>query len=520
MVRAGGFGPAPCAQRSAHPCGVSSFVSWTVITRGSVRKGDPRERARCGDVLYISCNPGTRQNARSPGTLSSGARHGQDIALTWRIRHRSRGAPDPTPAPSRLAGLRLFADVTPLREFREYRLLFTGLGVTMLGRQLTVVGAPIQVYDVTGSTLAVGLLGLVQFPALLVGSFLGGTLADAVDRRRLLLAAQFWLAVTTAGLALNASAPRPSLVAVYGLTAANALMSGIDSPTRQAVVPRLVPARRLPSALALNVLLSQTANAVGPAVAGLVIAGTGLAVAFWIDTASFVVASGVLYLMQPLPPAADAARPDLRSVKEGISFIGRRSELQGTFLIDIGAMVFGMPRALFPELGLTVFGSSGTAVGLLYAAPGVGAMLAALTSGWVTKVRRAGRATIAVVVLWGVSITGFGLSSSLPLALLLLAVGGGADALSAVFRSTILQLTTPDRLRGRLSAVQIAVVTGGPRLGDLEAGVVAAATSARVAAWSGGLGAAASALLVAWRFPQFRRWTPPAVDEDVVAGRS
>lgn len=414
----------------------------------------------------------------------------------------------------------MFADVTPLREFREYRLLFVGLGVTLFGRQLTVVGAPIQVYAITGSTLAVGLLGLVQFPALLVGSFVGGTLADAVDRRRLLLAAQVLLAATTAGLAVNAAVPRPSLAAVYALTAANALLSGVDSPTRHATVPRLVPAARLPSALALNVLLSQTANAVGPAIAGLVIAKTTLTIAFWLDTASFVAAFAVLYFMRPLPPGADAVRPDLRSLREGWSFIRRRRELQGTLLIDIGAMVFGMPRALFPELGMSVFGNSQAVVGLLYAAPGAGAMLAALTSGWVTNVRRVGRATVVVVVVWGVSIAGFGFSGSLPLALVFLAVGGGADALSAVFRSTILQLTTPDRLRGRLSAVQIAVVAGGPRLGDLEAGVVAAATSARVAAWSGGLGAAASALLVAWRFVEFRNWITPAAEEEALRGSS
>lgn len=420
-------------------------------------------------------------------------------------------------APRRVAGLRFFVDLTPLRQFREFRLLFIGQVVTMLGRQLTVVAAPIQVFGLTRSTLAVGVLGLAQFPALLVGSFLGGALADAVDRRRLLLVAQLLLATTTAGLAVNAALPAPSLAGVYALTAANALFSGIDTPTRQATVPRLVPARRLSSALALNVLVTQTANAVGPAIAGVLVAGAGVTAAFWLDTASFAVASCVLVVMRPLPALDGGTRPDLRSVREGLSFIRRRSELQGTFLIDIGAMVLGMPRALFPELGLTVFGSSGSVVGLLYAAPGAGAMLAALTSGWVPRIRHAGRATIAVVVVWGVSITAFGLSDSLPLALVLLAIGGGADALSAVFRSTILQLTTPDRLRGRLSAVQISVVAGGPRLGDLEAGVVAAATSARTAAWSGGLGAAASALLVAWFFPRFRNWTPPPAEEDVPA---
>lgn len=404
---------------------------------------------------------------------------------------------------------RVFVDATPLREHREFRLLFIGHGITMVGRQMTIVGAPIQVYALTGSTLAVGLLGLVQFPALLVGSFLGGALADSMDRRRLLLGAQLILGLTTAGLALNATLANPSVLAIYVLTAFNALFSGVDQPTRSATVPRLVPANRLSSAISLNVLLSQLGNAAGPAIGGVVIAQIGYAPAFALDTLSFVIAAGVLLLMKPLPPTDGGTRADFRSVREGMSFLRKRSELQGAFVIDIGAMVFGMPRALFPEMGLTIFGRSQAVVGLLYAAPGVGAMLAALTSGWVPKIRRAGVATIILVVAWGLSITAFGFTSSLWLALLMLAIGGGADALSAVFRTTILQLTTPDRLRGRLSAVQIAVVTGGPRLGDFEAGVVAAASSARVAAWTGGLGAAASALLVAVFMPKFRDWVPP-----------
>ena len=414
---------------------------------------------------------------------------------------------------------RVFVDATPLREHREFRLLFIGHGITMVGRQMTVVGAPIQVYALTESTLAVGLLGLIQFPALLFGSILGGALADSMDRRRLLLGAQLILGVTTAGLALNAALSTPSIPAIYVLTALNALFSGVDQPTRSATVPRLVPANRLSSAISLNVLLSQLGNAAGPAIGGLVIAQVGVAAAFALDTISFVIAGGVLLRMKPLPPIGGGTRADLRSVREGVTFIRRRPELKGAFVIDIGAMVFGMPRALFPEMGLTIFGGSQAVVGLLYAAPGIGAMLAALTSGWVPRIRRAGVATVVMVIVWGLSITAFGFTSSLPFALVLLAVGGGADALSAVFRTTILQLTTPDRLRGRLSAVQIAVVTGGPRLGDFEAGVVAAASSARVAAWTGGLGAAASALIVGVLMPKFLNWTPPTEAVDDPDGR-
>ena len=408
---------------------------------------------------------------------------------------------------------RFFVDVTPLRDFDQFRLLFLGHGITHLGRQLTVVAAPIQVYNLTESTLAVGLLGLVQFPALLVGSVAGGALADAVDRRRLLIIAQLISAVITAGLTLNAMLAAPSVIAVFALTAAGALLFGVDQPTRAASVPRLVPAERLSSAIALTVLLTQVGIAAGPAIGGIVIAKFDVAIAFGFDALTFIVAAAVLWAMKPLPPADDGAKADWKSFKEGLGFIRSRGEVQGFYIIDIGAMVLGMPRALFPELGLTVLGNSQAVVGLLFAAPGIGALLAAATSGWVARVRRAGVAAIVVVVIWGLCIAGFGFSTNLTLALVLLAVGGGADALSSVFRTTILQMSTPDRLRGRLSAVQIAVVAGGPRLGDLEAGVVAALTNARVAAWSGGLGAAVSALLVGAFLPRFRNWTPPPAED-------
>lgn len=381
--------------------------------------------------------------------------------------------------------------------------------VSLIGRQLTVVAAPIHVFTLTGSTLAVGLLSLAQFPALFIGSLFGGTLADAIDRRRLLLVTQILLAGTTTGLAVNAMLDAPTVWALFVFTALNAFFAGIDMPARHAAIPRLVESRVLPAALALNVLLNQTALAVGPAIAGIVISQLGLATAFWIDTVTFGAAFAMLVVMAPLPPPEGGARPGVRSLVEGLRFLKKRQELQGTFLIDINAMVFGMPRALFPELGLSVLGGDETTVGFLFAAPGVGAMAASSTSGWVGRVRRAGVATTVAVVIWGVAIAMFGFTSSIPLALIFLAVGGGADAISAVFRNTILQLTAPDRLRGRLSAVQIAVVAGGPRLGDAEAGLVAAGFGPRVAAWSGGLAAAVGAVVIARLLPGFRRWVPP-----------
>jgi MFS family permease len=407
-----------------------------------------------------------------------------------------------------------FVDISPLRASRDFRFLFVGQTVSRLGRQVTLVAAPIQVFDLTGSTLAVGLLGLAQFPALFLGSVVGGLASDSRDRRTVLIWAQLLFAATTAGLAVNAAAAEPSTVAVFVLTAANAFVSGIGSPARSASIPRLVAAHLLPGAYALQILMFQTANAIGPAVAGVLISQVSLAAAYWVDTATFGIALVTVLFMAPIPPPEDSATPGLKSIAESLRFIRSKQEVQGVFLIDINAMIFGMPRALFPEMGFEVFGGNEATVGYMFAAPGVGAMLVGLTSGWVSRVVKPGRATTVAVVIWGLGIAGFGLTNSLWLALALLALAGAGDAISAVFRQTILQLSTPDRLRGRLSAVQIAVVAGGPRIGDAEAGAVAAAFGPRVAAWTGGLAAAIGAVVIGRYLPRFREWEKDSVDSE------
>ncbi len=401
-------------------------------------------------------------------------------------------------------------DVAPLRESRDFRLLFAGQAVSSVGRQLTVVAAPVQIFALTGSTLMVGMLGLVQFPALLVGSFFGGVLADTRDRRSIFFWAQFFLAITTAGLAINAMAAAPSITVVFGLTSANAFLSGIDNPSRTAAIPRLVSADGLPAALALQVLMLQAAGAVGPAAAGLIIAKSSLAMAFWIDTATFFIAMLAVFLMRPIPPQNSMAQSRWKATIEGFRFLSSKQELKGIFLIDINAMVLGMPRALFPEFGIEVFRGTEATVGYLFAAPGIGAMVASLTSGWIGRIHRLGRATTIAVVVWGLGVAGFAISPWLWLSLALLAFAGASDALSAVFRSTILQLTTPDQLRGRLSAIQIAVVTGGPRIGDAEAGLVSGLLGPRFAACSGGVGSAMGALVIAQLLPRFRGWVRPS----------
>lgn len=369
-----------------------------------------------------------------------------------------------------------------------------------------MVAAPYQVYVVTESSLAVGLLGLIQLGPLIVGSLIGGALADAHDRRRLLLVAQILLAATTAGLAVNAMAADPQVWLIYVLTAAHAAFSGLDHPTRSSSIPQLVERTQLASALALTQLTWQLGLVVGPALAGVVIARAGVPAAYWLDVASFGTAVVTLLMMRPILPEGGGTRAGLASIAEGVRFLKGRRALQATFVIDINAMVFGMPRALFPALGTSVFAGGATAVGLLYAAPGAGALAGALFSGWIGRVDRQGTAVVIAVAVWGAAIAVFGLVAWLPAALLLLALAGAADMVSAVFRNSILQLTMPDRLRGRLSAVHIAVVTGGPRLGDVEAGMVASLTSPAVSVVSGGLACMVGAAVIAKLMPELTRW--------------
>jgi MFS family permease len=399
---------------------------------------------------------------------------------------------------------KLLVDVTPLRQSREFRLLYGGQIISYLGSQMTVVAAPYQVYVLTHSSLMVGLLGLAALLPLIAGSLIGGALADAYDRRRLLLVAQYLVGAMSLGLALNAMLAHPQVWLIFVLVVAQQAFAGLDRPTRNAATPKLVGADNLPAATALNQLLLQLGVVVGPALGGLLIANVSLASAYWVDTASFGFAIVALLVMQPMPPEGGGTRASASSIMEGLRFLKGRQALQGTFVIDINAMVFGMPRALFPAIGTAMGGPA--VVGLLYAAPGAGALVGAGTSGWVTRVDRQGRATIIAVIVWGASIAAFGLTHWLALALVLLAVAGAADVISAVFRNTILQLSVPDRLRGRLSSVHIAVVTGGPRLGDFESGVVAAVTTPEFAVVSGGLACIVGAVAIAKFMPGLTRW--------------
>jgi MFS family permease len=398
---------------------------------------------------------------------------------------------------------RVFLDLAPLHHDRDYRLLWSGQAVSAIGNQMTRIAVPFQVFVLTDSTVAIGVLSICQLVPILMLSLGGGSLADVVDRRRLLLVTQTGLASCSLGFVLLALSGSPPVIAIFALAVVAAGLTTVDQPARASSIPRLVPPERLPAAIALNALNSQTASIVGPAIGGVLIATIGLQGAYGVDFLSFLGSIAALLAIRPLPPIGGVARPGLAAIREGLQYVRQRRVILGGFVIDLNAMVFGMPTAIFPVLALEVFRTGPAGFGLLAAAPAVGAFLGALTSGWVKRVERTGRAILFAVTAWGVAITAFGLMTfSFPLALVCLAIAGASDIFSAVFRSTLIQLETPDGLRGRVTSIHTLVVTSGPRLGDVESSVVAALVSPQFAVVSGGLATLVGVWLVARAFPE------------------
>jgi MFS family permease len=413
-----------------------------------------------------------------------------------------------------MASLRRIAiDLSPLRRSRDFRRLWSGLLLSGAGYHFTVVATFVQVYDLTGSTAAVGLVGLVGLVGIVVGIVAGGTFIDAVDRRTTLLCAQVAGGTGTGLLLLGAILGEPPLALVYVGVAVISGVSAIDSAVRNAAVPRLVGHDLLPSALTLNQVVMNTTGLLGPALAGVAIARFGLVAAYGFDLASYACMFGFVWTIRPLPPeTGDRRESGWRAVTGGFAYLGGRRVLQAAFGADLVAMIFGMPRALFPLLAAVQFDRGPAVTGLLFAAPAVGALAGALTGGWVRRVRHQGRAVLWAVTAWGASVAAFGLVHDLWLALGLLALAGAADVISAIFRGTIIQLSVPDRLRGRLSSINYLVVAGGPRLGDLEAGLVASLFSPTVSVVSGGLLCILGAGVIAVLAPSFRRYHAPAAD--------
>jgi MFS family permease len=415
--------------------------------------------------------------------------------------------PDPRP-PSRLR--RFTLDIEPLRVSRDFRLIWTGLSISELGYQFTLVAIYVQVYAITGSAGAVGLTGLFSFLALLLGGVISGAVIDAYDRRTLLLLAQLGFAVGSGVLLAGAIFGPPPVWLIYLGASILALVSTIDSPTRSAMAPRLVGRDLMPSAAALNQVVWNGVGLLGPALGGIVIAHFGVPWAYGIDMVTYGAMFVAALMIARMPPGVDDAvvATGWTAVREGFSFVRASRLLQATFSVDLVAMIFGLPRALFPVLAVTQFHRGTEIVGLMFSAPAAGALLGAVTGGWVRHVEHQGMAVVFAVITWGAAIAAFGLSgSNLPLALGFLAIAGAGDVISAILRSTILQLSAPDELRGRLNSIHILVVTGGPRLGDLEAGLVAQwFNSATFSVVSGGLICIVGAIGVALGYPEFRRY--------------
>jgi MFS family permease len=403
----------------------------------------------------------------------------------------------------RFAGLAL--DLSPARESKDFRRLWLAETVSFVGTEAGYVALSYQVYALTGSTLAVGLLALVELVPMLTLTLVGGTLADALDRRRLMLLQQVGMAAGAAIALANALAaqPRAWLCFVSGFVTVAAFAFGTGA--QRSIVPRLVGEQRLAAANNLRALTDSFGAVAGPSLGGILIGSTGVTAAFAIQTASFAGTIAAVALLPSLRPEGKSGSPGLRSLGEGFRFIRSRPVILGFMLVDTNAMVFGMPTALFPALATHRFHHPGM-VGYLYAATYAGALVVSMLGGWVRHVHRQGLAVVLAASLWGVAIAVFGFATQLWLALLLLAVAGGADLVSAVLRETMLLALTPDSLRGRLTGIEFAQVASAPALGNLEAGALASATSIRTSVVSGGIACAVGCVLLALAFPALVRY--------------
>jgi MFS family permease len=406
----------------------------------------------------------------------------------------------------------LVMDTRPLR-IAAYRRLWVSNVVTSVGAQLTIVAVPKQVYDLTGSSGYVGLAGVFALVPLLVFGLWGGAIADAVDRRVLLLFSGGGIAVTSVLFWWQAAAGMRSVWLVLVLLGVQQAFFAVNQPARQAAVARLVPAPLLPSAGALSGTVMSFGAVLGPMLAGALIPLLGLSTLYLIDSCGMTLTLWAVWRLPSLPPLAGAVRrAGLAQVIDGFRYLAAQKVLLASYLADIIAMVFGMPRALFPEMAEHTFGDppgGGLALGLLFAAMPIGSVLAGLLSGWLTRVRRHGVAVVIAVACWGLAAAGFGLSGHLWLAVLCMALGGAADMISMVFRSAILQVAATDEMRGRMQGVFIVVVAGGPRLADVLHGTVGAAVGAAAASTGGGLLVVVAIVVAAVLLPAFWRYRSP-----------
>lgn len=437
---------------------------------------------------------------------------------------------DPAPSPAPPARRPLFVDLTPLRVSPAFARLFAGSAVSGIGTQLTLVAVGLEIYAITGSTFAVALVGVVSLVPMILAGLYGGMLADAFDRRTVALASAVAAWLSTAAIALHAWLGLEEVVLLYVLTTLNAVAGTLIATSRAAIVPRLLPRELLPAASALGGISTGVMLTVGPALAGVLVASVGFPLTYTVDVVLFSAAFLGIVTLPPIRPEGVVQRPGLASLVEGARFLRRSPNVRTTFVADIVAMAFGQPRVLYPVVGAVVIGGGAVTVGVLTAAFAVGALLCSVFSGRLGHVRAQGRAVTTSIAVYGACVAAFGVVLlltpvrgvgslteglgeadlvALGAAAVALAGAGAADAVSSIFRSTILQAASPDAMRGRLQGIFVVVVTGGPRLGDLWTGLVVAAG----VAWPPLLGGAlvvVLVLVVARLTPSFRHYDAEA----------
>ncbi|MDA0168726.1 MFS transporter [Solirubrobacter taibaiensis] len=395
----------------------------------------------------------------------------------------------------------ILPDLGLLRRRRDLRLLVGGSTVSSIGTAFTQVALTIQVYDLTDSTVAVGLLGVAQFIPIVALALIGGALADSFDRRKLIFGAELASGFVSAALLINALVPSPQLWLLYVAATLFAAASAVLRPPLDALLPRLVEREELKAATAISWSLMSVSGIVGPALAGLVIAAGGVKSAYAIDVVTFFGSLTAFALMRTPPPPSDADPPSLRGVVEGVKYAWSRQEILGSYAIDMSAMFFAMPFALFPAVAEQYGGAE--VVGLLWAAPAVGAIVAMLTSGWSVRVHHNGRAIVFAAAGWGAFIALFGFADSLWLAVVALAFAGAADAISGIFRGALWNETIPDRLRGRLAGLEMISWSSGPLLGNARAGFGASLFGLGPSIVIGGVMVVAACAALAAALPKF-----------------
>ncbi|MFE5805794.1 MFS transporter [Streptomyces sp. NPDC056491] len=401
---------------------------------------------------------------------------------------------------------RIFADLTPLSVSLDYRRLWFGGTISWVGQAMTTLAISLQVYDITGSSFSVGLVGLFSLVPLVVFGLYGGAIADTVDRRKLGLYSSLGAATLSVALAAAALLGFHHVWFLYAVVALQAVCGALTGPARSAMIPRLLPTELLPAANALNSVTMTFGMMAGPALGGVIVTFGGYETAYLIDAVTFTAALYAMWRLPSMKPDRAEGARGRASVIDGLRFLGTRPNIRMTFFSDLAAMVLAQPRALFPAVAGLWFGGGAGTVGLLVAASAAGALLGGLFSGWQGRIRRHGLAILLAVAGWGLAVAVFGLTRNLWLGMFFLALAGYADTASMVFRTTMLQAATPDDMRGRLQGVFIVVVAGGPRLGDFLAGAAAELTSPATAVTGGGLACVLVLGLLALRWRNFARY--------------